>query len=76
MGGRPSIADCGFMAPLFAHLARDPVPATLMKNIAPNVYRWTERMNTPGIADGEFHDRAETYPPDDEIPPRSSRYCG
>lgn len=69
MGGRPSIADFGFMAPLFAHLGRDPVPATLMKNVAANVYRWTERMNAPGIADGEFHDRAETYLPDDEIPP-------
>jgi len=69
MGGRPSIADFGFVAPLFAHLARDPVPATLMKNVAPNVFRWTERMNTPAIADGEFHDRAETYLPDDEIPP-------
>ena len=67
MGGRPSIADFGFMAPLFAHLARDPVPATLMKNVAPNVYRWTERMNIAGIADGEFHDRTETYLPDDSI---------
>ncbi len=69
MGGRPSIADFGFMAPLFAHLARDPVPAALMKNVAPNVYRWTERMNTACIADGEFHDHPETYLPDDRIPP-------
>jgi len=68
LGGRPSIADFGFMAPLYAHLARDPVPATLMKNLAPNVYRWTERMNLPGIADGEFHDRAECYEADDAIP--------
>jgi glutathione S-transferase len=69
MGGRPSIADFGFMAPLFAHLARDPVPATLMKNVAPNVYRWTERMNAASIADGEFPDCPESYPADDEIPP-------
>jgi glutathione S-transferase len=68
LGGRPSVADFGFMAPLFAHLARDPVPATLMKNLAPNVYRWTERMNAPGITDGEFHDHPETYLPDDAIP--------
>ena len=67
MGGRPSIADFGFMAPLYAHLARDPVPATLMKDVAPNVYRWTERMNAPGISDGEFHGHAETYLPDDTI---------
>ena len=68
LGGRPSIADFGLMAPLFAHLGRDPVPATLMKNVAPNVYRWTERMNLPGIADGEFHATPESYPADDSIP--------
>jgi glutathione S-transferase len=68
LGGRPSIADFGFMAPLFAHLARDPVPATLMKNRAPNVYRWTERMNYPAIADGEFPACPEAFPADDAIP--------
>jgi len=68
LGGRPSIADFGLMAPLFAHLARDPVPATLMKNVAPNVYRWTERMNLASIADGEFPDHPESYPAGDEIP--------
>jgi glutathione S-transferase len=69
LGGRPSIADFGLLAPLYAHLARDPVPATLMKNRAPNVYRWTERMNLASIADGEFADCPETYSPDDDIPP-------
>ena len=68
LGGRPSIADFGLMAPMYAHLARDPVPATLMKNRAPNVYRWTERMNLARIGDGEFPDCPETYVPDDEIP--------
>ncbi len=68
LGGRPSLADFGLMAPLFAHLARDPVPATLMKNVAPNVYRWTERMNLAAIADGEFHGYPEAYPADDAIP--------
>ena len=69
LGGRPSIADCGLMAPLYAHLARDPVPTTLMKNKAPNVYRWTERMNLAAIADGEFPNCPETYLPGDAIPP-------
>ena len=68
MGGRPSVADFGFMAPMFAHLGRDPVPAMLMKTVAPNVYRWTERMNLPHIADGEFFDQPETYFDDDCIP--------
>lgn len=68
LGGRPSIADFGLMAPLYAHLARDPVPASLMKNKAPNVYRWTERMNLANIADGEFPDYPETWLADDAIP--------
>jgi glutathione S-transferase len=68
LGGRPSIADFGLMAPMFAHLARDPVPATLMKNRAPNVYRWTERMNLARIGDGEFPGSPETYPANDGLP--------
>ena len=69
LGGRPSIADFGLMAPLFAHLSRDPHPSHLMKLRAPNVYRWTERMNLAQIRDGEFWDQEETYPAGDELPP-------
>jgi glutathione S-transferase len=69
LGGRPSIADFGLMAPLFAHLSRDPHPSHLMKLRAPNVFRWTERMNLPQIGDGEFWDHDEEYPSGDELPP-------
>ena len=69
MGGRPSLADFGFMAPLYGHLACDPVPATLMKMRAPNVHRCTERMNQQTNFDGEFFDTAEEWLPDDQIPP-------
>jgi len=68
LGGRPSIADFGLMAPLFAHLARDPVPASLMKTRATNVYRWTERMNMPANADMEFAGCPEEYAMGDSIP--------
>jgi len=68
LGGRPSIADFGLMAPLYAHLARDPYPATLMKSRAPNVFRWTERMNLHGFFDGEFADAQPNYPSGDTIP--------
>jgi len=47
LGDTPSIGDYGMMCSLYAHLARDPVPASLMKNRAPSLYRWTERMNAP-----------------------------
>jgi glutathione S-transferase len=69
LGGHPCIADFGFMAPLFAHLGRDPVPAALMMKRAPNVYRWTERMNRAQIADGEFPDHPQSWLPDDAIAP-------
>ncbi|MFZ0889722.1 MAG: glutathione S-transferase [Candidatus Binataceae bacterium] len=67
LGGRPSDADFGLMAPLFAHLARDPYPSVLMKSRAPNVFRWTERMNLPDLFDGEFAETEASYPPDDAI---------
>ena len=69
LGGRPSLADFGMMAPLYAHLGRDPVPAYLMKTTAPSVFRWTERMNSSEIIDGEFAGYPDSFPTDDHIPP-------
>ena len=34
------------MAAMWAHLFRDPAPATLIKQRAPRVGRWVERMST------------------------------
>lgn len=68
LGGRPSIADFGLMAPLYAHLGRDPYPAQLMKLRAPNVHRWVERMNLPQIEDGEFWNAKAEFPPGDDVP--------
>jgi glutathione S-transferase len=68
LGGRPSIADFGMMAPLYAHLARDPVPAFLMKTTAPSVFRWTERMNSPQIIDTDYPDYPDSFPADDTLP--------
>jgi len=68
LGGRPCDADFGFMAPLYAHLGRDPVPAALMKRVAPNVYRWTERMNSACTSDGEFWDQPDAHLTDDDMP--------
>jgi hypothetical protein len=47
LGGRPTIGDYGLFNPLYAHLARDPKPAYLMKTTAPLVWNWVERMNRP-----------------------------
>jgi glutathione S-transferase len=61
LGSRPSIGDFGMVAPLYAHLARDPYPKQLMQRIAPNVYAWTQRMQNPSEEAGEFL-------PNDEVP--------
>ena len=68
LGGHPSFADFGLIGPLFAHLGRDPVPANLMKSIAPCVYRWTERMFEANFQDGEFMDQDYEFPTDDALP--------
>ncbi len=69
LGGIPTIGDYGLMAALYAHLGRDPYPATLMKQIAPAVFRWTERMNSYTADMSEFVDMPEAVLPKDDIPP-------
>jgi len=68
LGGRPTIADYGFMGPLHAHLARDPYPSVLMKQRAQRVWRWVERMNAPVIDASEYVDANEDLFADDGIP--------
>jgi glutathione S-transferase len=68
LGGRPCRGDFGMMASLYAHLARDPVPTSLMKAKAPNLFRWTERMNLAVIPDGEYPGYGDDYATDDSIP--------
>src|SRR5262249_34663536 len=47
LGGRPSLADCSLMGPLYAHLYLDAVPSRLLRESAPRVCHWIERMNHP-----------------------------
>ena len=37
--------DFGLIAPMYAHLGRDPYPLALMQSRAIHVFRWVERMN-------------------------------
>lgn len=60
-GTRPSIGDYGLMGPLYAHNYRDPASGVIMRELAPNVCRWIDLMNTPAPNSGRFL-------PDDEIP--------
>lgn len=68
LGGAPCIGDFGMIAPLFAHLGRDPKPLSLMQSRACSVLRWVERMNREAADAGEFIDSPPGYLPDDEIP--------
>jgi glutathione S-transferase len=54
LGNAPTIGDYGLIAPLHAHLSRDPHPSKLMKDKAVAVWRWVERMTEPDDDAGEF----------------------
>jgi hypothetical protein len=47
LGGRPSLGDCALMEPLYAHLYLDAVPSRLLRERAPVVCHWIQRMNSP-----------------------------
>jgi len=68
LGGLPSIGDYGLIAPLYAHLGRDPHPSLLMKKKAPRVWRWVERMNSLDHRAPEYGDFAEEYYSADALP--------
>jgi len=46
VGGRPTVGDYGLIAAMWAHLYRDPAPSMIIKQRAPRVGRWVERMTT------------------------------
>jgi len=53
-GERASVGDFALMAPMYAHLYRDPAPGRIMKERAPNLVKWIERMNTVRPPIGEW----------------------
>ncbi|MEH6567466.1 MAG: glutathione S-transferase N-terminal domain-containing protein [Halioglobus sp.] len=69
LGGKPCVGDFGLMAPLYAHLGRDPKALALMQAKAIRLFRWVERMNRPEPDCGEFEVRNEAYLSDDTVPP-------
>jgi hypothetical protein len=68
LGWKPCVGDYGLLAPLYAHLGRDPYPASLMQQRAPRVYRWVERMNRPDQDVPEFFAPGTDFLNNDEIP--------
>ena len=68
LGGRPTIGDYGLIAPLYAHLGRDPYPAQIMKSNAHRVWRWVERMNAGDPDAGEYGNPAPELFGNDAVP--------
>ena len=68
LGGRPSLADYGLIAPLYAHLSRDPHPSLLMKQRAHRVWRWTERMNARNAEHGGISSGSSDFFGNDDVP--------
>ena len=68
LGGKPCIGDFGMIAPMYAHLGRDPKPLSLMHEHGIYVLRWVERMNRADPDFGAAHDTDEDFLSNDEIP--------
>lgn len=54
LGSRMSLADLALLGPLYAHLYLDAVPGRLLRENAPRVCAWIERMNHPTPRAGTF----------------------
>jgi glutathione S-transferase len=70
LGGRPTLGDYGLIAAMWAHLFRDPAPAMLVKQHAPRVGRWVERMTTSEPYESEYRRATDDdgLIPDDGVP--------
>ena len=68
LGWKPCIGDYGLIAPMYAHLGRDPHPRSIMQERAVHVCRWVERMNRPDQDVPEFFNPGEDFLADDEVP--------
>ena len=68
LGWRPCIGDFGLLAPMYAHLGRDPYPARIMQQRAVRVYRWVERMNRADQDVPEYFNAGDDFLADDEVP--------
>ena len=68
LGWKPCIGDFGLLAPLFAHLGRDPKPVQIMQQQAVHVYSWVERMNRSNQDAPEHYEAGTGFLADDLVP--------
>ena len=68
-GAAESVADCALEGALQPHLSRDPYPGMIMRERAPRVLRYAERMAQRDHDMPEYFDREPgTFVPDDNLP--------
>lgn len=68
LGNRPTIGDYGLIAAMWAHLYRDPAPTMVIKQRAPRVGRWVERMTTSEPYRHEYDDGGDELIAGDTLP--------
>ncbi len=51
LGGRPTMADFGFIGPLYSHIYRDPWSGKMLRERFPGVTGWVERMISDEVYD-------------------------
>ena len=61
-GSTPCLADCAMMGPLYAHLYRDPYSGAIVRERAPAVCAWIERMRAREPGAGEDPLQADVIP--------------
>jgi glutathione S-transferase len=68
LGGRPSLADFGLLAPLYAHLYRDAVAGFALRTHFPLVCEWVERTNGEGALNARsYGQKLYSLGPDGEL---------
>lgn len=68
LGQQPTLGDYALMGPLYAHLYRDPKPGLLLRQKAPLVARWVERMNTAEEAWTDYENASRSWVSDSDLP--------
>lgn len=61
-GGRPSLGDYGMIAPLYAHIGRDPWSKRELIDPRPHLKAWIARMFEPESSSGGEYQRDDTLP--------------
>ena len=65
---RPCLADSDLLVPMYAHLGRDPHPASITRLRSIRFCRWVERMNRADPDAPEYYEAGMDFLADDEVP--------